>query len=82
MMILYVRFHGFSLSYGNRVAAYWEIAAHSAYDMFSQYKYLIVNLVFVPPRFRWGRNFFLIAPFPDHCQLVPFFSSRSPFLTL
>ena len=26
--------------------AYWEIAAHSTYDMFSEYKYLIVNLVF------------------------------------
>ena len=25
---------------------YWEIAAHSAYDIFSKYKYLIVNLVF------------------------------------
>ena len=32
------------------MAAYWEIAAHSASDMFSKYKYLIVNLVF-PPRF-------------------------------
>ena len=28
------------------MAAYWEIAAHWAYDMFSKYKYLIVNLVF------------------------------------
>ena len=28
------------------MAAYWDIAAHSAYDMFSQYKYLLVNLVF------------------------------------
>ena len=27
------------------MAAYWEIAAHSAYDMFSEYKYLIVSLV-------------------------------------
>ena len=25
------------------MATYWEIAAHSAYDMFSLYKYLIVN---------------------------------------
>ena len=25
-----------------------KIAAHSAYDMFSWYKYLIVNLVFFP----------------------------------
>ena len=35
------------------MAAYWEIAAHSANNMFSVYKYLIVNLVF-PPRFlKW-----------------------------
>ena len=26
--------------------AYWEIAAHSAYDMFAKHKYIIVNLVF------------------------------------
>ena len=29
------------------MATYWEIAAHSAYDMFSKHKYLIVNLVFL-----------------------------------
>ena len=28
------------------MAAYFEIAAHSAYEMFSKYKYLIVYLVF------------------------------------
>ena len=28
------------------MAVYWEIAAHSASDIFSKYKYLIVNLVF------------------------------------
>ena len=42
----------FSYSYlcsGNCVVTYWEIAAHSAYNMFSKYQYLIVNLVF-PPR--------------------------------
>ena len=48
------------------MAAYWQIAAHSAYDMFYKYKYLIVNLVFPPG------NFFLIALFPDRCLLVPF----------
>ena len=46
----YVHFHSFYLISGNLVAAYWEIAAHLAYDMFSEYKCLIVNLVF-PPRF-------------------------------
>ena len=52
------------------MAAYWETAAHSAYDMFSKYKYLIVNLDFSRLSF-WSANFFLIAPFPDHCLLVP-----------
>ena len=53
--------------------------AHSAYDMFYKYKYLIVNLVFPTSFFFfffffffWRRNFFLIAPFPDHCIPVPF----------
>ena len=43
-----------------------KIAAHSAYDMFSWYKYLIVNshLGF------WSGYLFLIAPFPDICLLV------------
>ena len=60
----------FSYCSGNCVAAYWEMAAHSAYDMFSKYKYLVVNLVFSHFCF-WSGNFFLIAPFPDHCLLVP-----------
>ena len=42
----YVRFHIFSLV---RVAAYCGIGAHSAYDMFSWYKYLSVILVFPHP---------------------------------
>ena len=44
-----VRFHIF-LRWGNGVVAYWKIAAHTANDMFSKYKYLIVNLV-LPPKF-------------------------------
>ena len=48
-----------------------KIAAHSAYDMFSWYKYLTVNLVFPHLGF-WSGNLFLIAPFPDRCLLVPF----------
>ena len=47
-----------------------KIAAHSAYDIFSWYTYLIVNLVFSHLGF-WSGNF-LIAPFPDLCFLVPF----------
>ena len=47
-----------------------KIAAHSAYEMFSWYKYLIVGLVFSRLGF-WSGNLFLIAPFPDLCLLVP-----------
>ena len=51
-------FSYFWLSSGNGVTAYLEIAAHSAYDMFSIYKYVIVNLVFFPPLFlEWGFSF-------------------------
>ena len=32
----YVRFHFYS-RLSNLMAAYWEIAAHSAYDKFSEY---------------------------------------------
>ena len=35
----YVRFHIFILVREN---AYWEIAAHSAYDIFSKYKYRFI----------------------------------------
>ena len=31
---------------GNRVAAYWEIAAHSAYDVFFKYKFVFSASVF------------------------------------
>ena len=50
-----------------------KIAAHSAYEMFSWYKCLIVGLVFSRLGF-WSGNLFLIAPFPDLCLLVPFSS--------
>ena len=63
-------FLGNSCSLGLRYS--WEIAAHSACDMFSKYKYLIVSLVFSRLGF-WSGNFFLIAPCPDHCLLVPFY---------
>ena len=56
------------------MATYWEIAAHSAYDMFHGIKYLIVSLVFSHLGF-WSGNLFLIAPFPDLCLLVPFQAS-------
>ena len=47
-----------------------KIAAHSSYDMFSWYKYLMVSSVFSHLGF-WSGNLFLIAPFPDLCLLVP-----------
>ena len=49
-----------------------KIAAHSAYQMFSWYKYLIVSLVFSHLGF-WSGSLFLIAHFPDLCLLVLFF---------
>ena len=55
------------------MATYWENTAHSAYEMFSWYKYLIVSLVFSHLGF-WSGSLFLIAPFPDLCLLVLFFS--------
>ena len=56
------------------MAAYWKIAAHSVYKMFSKDKYLSVNLVFFPPPRFWSGNFFLHASFPDHSLLVPFYA--------
>ena len=48
-----------------------KIAAHSAYVMFSWYKYLVVGLVSSHLGF-WSGSLFLIAPFPDLCLLVLF----------
>ena len=45
----YVRFHSF--------IAYWKIAAHSAYDILSKYKYLINNLFFPASDFVVGFSF-------------------------
>ena len=52
------------------MTAYCEIAAQSAYDMFSS---IVSNCQFSVSHLGfWSGNFFLIAPFPDHCLLVPF----------
>ena len=48
-----------------------KVAAHSAYEMFSWYRCLVVGLFFSHLGF-WGGGLFLIAPFPDLCLLVPF----------
>ena len=56
------------------MAAYWGIAAHSAYDMFSWYTYLSVisKLVFPTPRFmEW--DYLSDCAIPDHCLIVPFY---------
>ena len=39
------------------MATYLEIAVHSSYDVFSKYKYLIVNLVFPTSVFGVGISF-------------------------
>ena len=57
------------------MTTYLEIVAHSAYNMISKYKKLIVNLGFSHLGL-WSGNFFLIAPFPDHCILVPFLQKQ------
>ena len=57
-----------------------KIAAHSAYEMFSWYKYLAVSLVFSHLGF-WSGSLFLIAPFPDLCLLV-LFSIWSSFMSI
>ena len=56
------------------VATYWEISCSFGLRklMFSWYQYLIVGLVFSHLGF-WSGDLFLIAPYPDLCQLVPFF---------
>ena len=46
----------------------------------SKYTYLFVNLFF-PARFLSG-NFFLIAPFPDHCLLVPLYDEDARAIPL
>ena len=54
------------------MATYWEIAAHSAYLMYSWSWCLIFGLVF-PVSVFGVEIFFLIASFPDRCLLVPFY---------
>ena len=65
----YVCFHIFSLVKVTEWPPIEKIDAHSAYEMFSWYKCVIVSLVFSHLGF-WSGNLFLIAPFPDLCLLV------------
>ena len=57
------------------MATYWENSCSASFSLryVSWYKYLIVSLFFSHLGFGSG-NLFLIAPFPDLCLLVPFFS--------
>ena len=57
------------------MATYWKVAAHLAYEVFSWYKYLIVNIVFSPPRFLECESLSDCASFSDLCLLVPFLES-------
>ena len=62
-------FYNFSVVYVTEWPPIVKTGAHSAYDMFSWYKHLIVNLVVSHHGF-WSWNLFLIAPFPDRCLLT------------
>ena len=75
----YVCFHIFSYVKVTEWPPIGKIAAHSAYKMFSWYKYLIVSLVFSHLGF-WSGNLFLIAHFPDLCLLVPLHLSVTSLL--
>ena len=83
-MDIYSYIRIFSYVYVTEWLPVGKIAAHSVYEVFSWYKYLIVSLFF-PPRFSKWESFFLIAPFPDRCLLVPFsapsYSKPSPLPT-
>ena len=58
------------------MATYWENSCSFGLRYVSWYKYLIVGLVFSHLGF-WSGNLFLIAPFPDLCLLVPFFTNET-----
>ena len=60
------------------MATYWENSCSFGLRYVKWYKYLIVGLVFSHLGF-WSGNLFLIAPFPDLCLLVPFYSANSSF---
>ena len=47
------------------MTAYWEIVAQLAFDMFSKYKFPHLDFL--------SGDFFLTAPFPDHCLLAHFY---------
>ena len=58
------------------MATYLGITTHLAYDMFSCINTLL-SIYYFPSFFSFffsflsSGNFFLIAPFPDHCLILP-----------
>ena len=57
------------------MSAYWEIATDSVNDMFLSTNNFFSNCFFSYLGY-WSGNFFMIAPFPDHCLLLPFSVER------
>ena len=55
------------------MATYWENSCSFGLRYVSWYKCLIVSLVFSHLGF-WSGDLCLIAPFPDLCLLVPFYT--------
>ena len=70
----YVCYYIFSWVWVTEWLPFGKIAAHSAYDVFSLCRCLVVSLPFSHLCF-WSGNLFLIAPFPDRCLLVSFYIS-------
>ena len=58
------------------MATYWENSCSLGLQYVSWYKYLTVSLVFSHLGF-WSGNLFLIAPFPDLCLLLPFYTTQT-----
>ena len=64
------------------MSIHWKTAAHSAYDIFSWYKYLrffflfIYLFIYLFHLGFWSGNLILIAPFPDCFLLVPCYVLR------
>ena len=63
------------------MATNWENSCSFGLRYVSWYKYLVVGLVFSHLGF-WSGNLVLIAPFPDLCLLVHFFSHGNFLLIL
>ena len=63
------------------MATYWENSCSFGLRYVSWYGCLVVGLVFSHLGF-WSGNLFLIAPFPDLCLLVPFYTKCQFYLAI